>query len=481
MLEEKQQSPAQQCLRGQLNDQLEREQQQQRTTPDHSNQPNQSLDQSLKPQFFIRDILRSNREAGHECKEHLIRLQRANCKERVAKADNHVAITIEPDSHSQATTNDLGSRTTSSWPLLTPIGRYYATMQDNSNVLEATSASLSQSRIELNQKQKQQQQQPQQQQQQHQRQLEVFYAAAELQCRALLAASVGSTNRSDTLSFPLPLSFPPSHSLAPSSSSSSSPSPSHTHAHSHSHSHSHLIANWLAARQHALAPGTNCMPALVPTVARIQPLAPQASANDAAAHRQHGPFCAPTIHQHNNNNAYNSGNNNTTSSSSSRNNNNNNDEQMSCQVVQQLSNRMQTRRRKARTVFSDFQLLGLEQRFDNQRYLSTPERYELAGQLELSETQVKTWFQNRRMKHKKCIRRHQTTHISQHSHHGNSNNHLICGNHNNFVAQCLAQGSSSGSNQQSSSSSRSQSSSSASSSSASSIALSCISSSLDNN
>ncbi|NXL89358.1 BSH protein, partial [Alectura lathami] len=45
------------------------------------------------------------------------------------------------------------------------------------------------------------------------------------------------------------------------------------------------------------------------------------------------------------------------------------------------------RRRKARTVFSDSQLSGLEKRFEIQRYLSTPERVELATALSLSETQ----------------------------------------------------------------------------------------------
>ncbi|KAL5969469.1 Brain-specific homeobox protein [Taenia solium] len=46
------------------------------------------------------------------------------------------------------------------------------------------------------------------------------------------------------------------------------------------------------------------------------------------------------------------------------------------------------RRRKARTVFSDQQLSELELRFQRQKYLSTPERIELASILGLSETQV---------------------------------------------------------------------------------------------
>lgn len=56
------------------------------------------------------------------------------------------------------------------------------------------------------------------------------------------------------------------------------------------------------------------------------------------------------------------------------------------------------RRRKARTVFSDSQLSGLEKRFEIQRYLSTPERVELATALSLSETQVCTQRQRLQLK-----------------------------------------------------------------------------------
>ncbi|OTF80595.1 homeobox protein BarH-like protein 1-like protein [Euroglyphus maynei] len=59
--------------------------------------------------------------------------------------------------------------------------------------------------------------------------------------------------------------------------------------------------------------------------------------------------------------------------------------------------------RRNRTVFTELQLMGLERRFDSQKYLSTPDRTDLAIALGLTQLQVKTWYQNRRMKWKKQV------------------------------------------------------------------------------
>lgn len=57
--------------------------------------------------------------------------------------------------------------------------------------------------------------------------------------------------------------------------------------------------------------------------------------------------------------------------------------------------------RKARTAFSDLQLKALELQFDRQKYLTVQDRTDLAQRLGLSDTQVKTWYQNRRTKWKR--------------------------------------------------------------------------------
>ena len=57
--------------------------------------------------------------------------------------------------------------------------------------------------------------------------------------------------------------------------------------------------------------------------------------------------------------------------------------------------------RRVRTAFTYEQLVALENKFRSTRYLSVCERLNLALALNLTETQVKIWFQNRRTKWKK--------------------------------------------------------------------------------
>ncbi|XP_008547348.1 barH-like 1 homeobox protein [Microplitis demolitor] len=59
------------------------------------------------------------------------------------------------------------------------------------------------------------------------------------------------------------------------------------------------------------------------------------------------------------------------------------------------------KQRKARTAFTDHQLQTLEKSFERQKYLSVQDRMELAAKLQLTDTQVKTWYQNRRTKWKR--------------------------------------------------------------------------------
>uniref|UniRef100_A0A673IF28 NK2 homeobox 8 n=1 Tax=Sinocyclocheilus rhinocerous TaxID=307959 RepID=A0A673IF28_9TELE len=60
------------------------------------------------------------------------------------------------------------------------------------------------------------------------------------------------------------------------------------------------------------------------------------------------------------------------------------------------------KRKKRRVLFSKAQTYELERRFRQQRYLSAPEREQLAHLLRLTPTQVKIWFQNHRYKMKRA-------------------------------------------------------------------------------
>lgn len=62
------------------------------------------------------------------------------------------------------------------------------------------------------------------------------------------------------------------------------------------------------------------------------------------------------------------------------------------------NNQNKRKRSWSRAVFSNLQRKGLERRFQLQKYITKPDRRQLAATLGLTDAQVKVWFQNRRMK-----------------------------------------------------------------------------------
>ncbi|CAG2106578.1 unnamed protein product [Medioppia subpectinata] len=59
------------------------------------------------------------------------------------------------------------------------------------------------------------------------------------------------------------------------------------------------------------------------------------------------------------------------------------------------------RKKRPRTAFTANQIKTLENEFEKNKYLSVSKRLQLSKELDLSETQIKIWFQNRRTKWKR--------------------------------------------------------------------------------
>ena len=79
-------------------------------------------------------------------------------------------------------------------------------------------------------------------------------------------------------------------------------------------------------------------------------------------------------------------------------------------LVSQRANKQRSERRQ-RTSFSSQQTAVLEGEYAAVEYISRQRRSELARLLQLTETQIKIWFQNRRAKDKRIEKAYSDQHL----------------------------------------------------------------------